>query len=272
MSLTEMEKKVMEFNRITSRDNAQIKAVIALRDSAKTRKEKQMGVVEGLRICCDALENSVQFAALFVSDSALLKLKTQVEEFARQSEVCYQIPDSLFAKISDTNSPQGVLATFHFPKNKPFSGEGGRYIGLENLADPSNLGAIARTAEAIGVDGIILTSNSVDPYAPKVLRASMGTLLRLPLYVSDDLIATAHDLGLTTYACVVDRDATPITEVSFPEGSLLMIGNEANGLTEETKQQADYRITIPMRGKAESLNAAAAGAIAMWEMLRGNAK
>ena len=259
----------MEFKRITSRDNAQIKAVIALRDSARVRREQQMGIVEGLRICRDALENSVRFSSLFVSDSALSKLQEPIEEFARHSEACYQIPDSLFEKISDTHSPQGVLATFYFPENKPFSKKGGRYIGLENLSDPSNLGAIARTAEAIGVDGIILTSNSVDPYAPKVLRASMGTLLRLPLYVSDDLITAASALGLTTYACVVDRDATPITEVSFSGDSLLMIGNEANGLIEATKQNADFNVTIPMLGKAESLNAAAAGAIAMWEMLRG---
>ncbi|MBR7070838.1 MAG: RNA methyltransferase [Clostridia bacterium] len=260
----------MKWNRITAKDNAQIKAVVLLRNSAKERKEKKLAVLEGLRLCTDALDNAIRFAQLFISDSAQEKYAQQIEKFAENSSVCFQIPDSLFLKISDTDSPQGILSVFEIPENKPFEKADGFYIGLENLSDPSNLGAVSRTAEALGINGIILTGNSVDPYAPKSLRASMGTLLRMPLFITDDLISAARSMGLKTYGCVVNRDALPITDIPFAGGSLLLIGNEANGLTETTKANCDVCITIPMTGSAESLNAAAAGAIAMWEMVRRN--
>ena len=143
----------------------------------------------------------------------------------------------------------------------------GRYIGLENLSDPSNLGAIGRTAEALGVSGILVSGNSCDPYSPKALRASMGTLIRMPIFVCDNLIETISENGLNAYACVVDGDAAPISEINFKDGDVLLIGNEANGLTDEIKKNAKP-ITIPMRGNAESLNAAAAASIAMWEMVK----
>lgn len=258
-----------DFKVITSRENSLIKFVSNLTNSAKSRRENAAFVLEGLRLCMDAYENGIQFDKLIISESALEKYYETIEKFSDISEECYKIPDNLFKKFSDTESPQGICAIC---KNI-FSAKGkinvkGKYLALENLADPSNLGAAARTAEALGADGIILSAGGCDPYSPKVLRASMGTVLRLPIFILDDFSNEISNIGLSTYACVVDRKAELVTDVSFTDGSVVIIGNEANGITEETKSNADKLITIPMRGRAESLNAAAAAAIAVWEMLK----
>jgi TrmH family RNA methyltransferase len=175
----------------------------------------------------------------------------------------------LFKKISDTTSPQGIIALSEIHDNNTDNiNPKGRYVALENVADPSNLGAISRTCEALGVSGIILTSGGCDPYSPKSIRASMGTLLRMPIIILDDFSKDLCNKGLISYSCVVDSDALPISDVDFKDGSIVIIGNEANGITDETKAKSDYRITIPMSGRAESLNASVAAAISIWEMMK----
>ncbi len=253
---------------ITSKDNPLIKLVCSLQSSAKARKNEGLFVLEGLRICEDACENSIRFDKLIISKNAGEKYAEKLEKFFENADEIFEIPDGLFAKISDTSSPQGIIAVVKTPSLSPNISNNGRYIALENLNDPSNLGAISRTAEALGVSGIILSSDSVDPYSPKSLRASMGTLLRMPVIVLDDFIGDLKATKLKLYACVVDGDARSINDVTFNDGCALLIGNEANGLTADTKQKVDERITIPMTGKAESLNAATAAAISMWEMMK----
>ena len=258
-----------EFTEITARENKLIKQIRALQSSARARRENGRFVLEGLRICTDALENRVHFLKLVVSKTAVQKYAQSIEEFSNNADMCYIVPDTLFAHIADTDSPQGILALAPVPECDDEIAEDGRYIALENVADPSNLGAVARTAEALGADGIILTTGGCDPYSPKALRASMGTLLRMPLFITDDVCAVAQKNGLRTLACVPDSGAVPIGDIAFKDGDVLLIGNEANGLKPQTIAQSDIRVTIPMTGRAESLNAAAAAAIAMWEMLKG---
>lgn len=258
-----------EFKEITSRENSLIKLISALQSSHKVRREKGLYVLEGLRICSDAFENGIRFDKLIVSKTAFEKHRVRVEEFSENAHQCFLVPDSLFQKIGDTSSPQGICALCR----PTFAGENdidknGRYVALENIADPSNLGAVSRTAEALGASGLILSPGCCDPYSPKALRASMGTLLRIPVIIADDFSAALKRAGLHTFACVVDSDALPVTAAEFTDGCAVIIGNEANGITDETKSFSDNLITIPMRGKAESLNAAAAAAIAVWEMLK----
>ncbi len=257
-----------EIKVITSKDNPLIKLVCSLQSKASVRKKEGLFVLEGLRICDDACENSIWFDKLIISKTAKEKYCEELKKFYKNADEIFEIPDSLFLKISDTFSPQGVIAVVKIPSLSPEILKSGRYIALENLNDPSNLGAISRTAEALGVSGIILSSDSVDPYAPKSLRASMGTLLRMPVIILSDFVNDIKGSGLTVYACVVDSNATPITDIEFSDGSILLIGNEANGLTNEAKNMPDKQITIPMRGNAESFNAATAAAIAMWEMMK----
>ncbi len=258
----------MEFKVITSKDNPLIKLVCGLQTSSKTRKKEGLFVLEGLRICDDAMSNSIRFDKLIISKTAKEKYDFELSSFIKNADEVFEIPDSLFSKISDTSSPQGVIAVVKVPTLSPEISKNGRYIALENLNDPSNLGAISRTAEALGVSGIILSSDSVDPYSPKSLRASMGTLLRMPVIILNDFVNDLKNSGLKTYACVVNKTAKSITNVDFLDGSILIIGNEANGLTDEMKANSNEQITIKMCGKAESLNAATAAAISMWEMMK----
>ena len=253
---------------VTSKDNPLIKLVCALQGSAKARKTEGLFVLEGLRICSDAMENSIKFDKLIISSSAEERYKTELSAFFENSDEINKIPDSLFTKISDTQSPQGIIAVVKIPKLNNEISKNGRYIALERLNDPSNLGAVSRTAEALGVSGIIMSGDSVDPYSPKSLRASMGTLLRMPLFILPDFVGDLKKSGLKLFACVVDKNAKPITEVDFTDGTVLAIGNEANGLSEEFKNASDECITIKMCGKAESLNAATAAAISIWEMMK----
>jgi len=260
---------MQNFSIITSRENSLIKLVCSLQSSAKARRENNLFVIEGLRIMRDAYDNSIRFDKLIVSESAMEKYPGDIADFAENSVECYRLPDSLFKKISDTVSPQGIIALSKIPRSSLNEIDtSGRYIALENIADPSNLGAISRTCEALGVTGIILTDNGCDPYSPKALRASMGTLLRIPLIILSDFSNQLIALGLKTYSCVVDADALPIGGIDIQDGSIVIIGNEANGITDETKNASDYRITIPMSGRAESLNAAVAAAISTWEMMK----
>lgn len=257
-----------EFIEITSKDNPLIKFVSNLQSSSKYRNKEGLFVLEGLRICDDAYQNNIKFDKLIVTKDAYNKHKNIIDNFVSISKNCYFLREDLFKKISDTNSPQGIIAVANKPQKNNNILNNGRFIALENLADPSNLGAIARTAEALGIDGIIVSSDCSDPYSPKCLRSSMGTLLRLPIYITDNIMEYIRNNKLRAFACVVEKDATDISTVKFSDGDVILIGNEANGLSEEAKLNSFDCVTISMKGKAESLNAAAAAAIAMWEMVR----
>ena len=260
---------MLEFKEIRAKDNHIIKLATALVKSAKARKENGLFLLEGLRICKDAVSNGVAFDTLIVSKTAYQKLITEIRniEFAANSGVL--ISDDLFKKISDTTSPQGIIALAKIPLMNEEINPNGRYIALEHIADPANIGAIARTAEALGVSGIIVSGDSCDVYSPKALRASMGTLLRVPIYFCDEIITFLRDHSLRGFACIPDNDADiKIDGFVFSDGDAVIIGNEANGLTEYTKGNAYSTVNIPMRGKTESLNAASAAAIAMWELIK----
>ena len=259
---------MQSFIEITSKDNPLIKSVRALQDSSKARRESGLFVLEGLRICKDAVENSIRFDKLIVTDYALNKFADEINLFQKSSEKSYLISENLFKKICYTSNPQGIIGIAKIPVIDSKVSNKGRYIALENIADPSNLGAISRTAEALGVSGIILSANSIDPYSPKAIRSSMGTLLRMPLFITDNITQFIKENKLRSFACVVDSDAKKINSIGFSDGDVIMIGNEANGLTDEAKNNAFSKITIPMLGKAESLNAAVAASIAMWEMMK----
>ncbi len=257
-----------EFKEITSKENSLIKLTSELQNSSKKRQEIGLFVLEGLRICKDAFDNGIRFDKLIVSKTAMEKYQGDISEFSDVSAECYLLTDSLFKKISETDSPQGIIVLARKPETKMLDFNHGRFIGLENLQDPSNLGAIARSCEALGVNGILLSKNCCDPYSPKSLRASMGTLLRIPVIVLENFAQDIKKAGLISYACIVNSEALPINKVEFSDGSVVLIGNEANGLTDDTVNSSDYKITIPMNGTAESLNASVAAAIAIWEMIK----
>ncbi|MBR3036100.1 MAG: RNA methyltransferase [Lachnospiraceae bacterium] len=180
------------------------------------------------------------------------------------------ISDRDFEKISDTKTPQGILALARFydhTEEELLSGKDGLFILLENLQDPGNAGTILRSAEAAGSAGVIFSSDSVDPYNSKVIRATMGSFFRVPFVVCDDLQAVIEKIrvhGGKTYAAhlagAADYDTADYTALSA-----FVIGNESKGLTDACAAACDERIRIPMLGKVESLNAAQAATILLFE-------
>ncbi len=257
-----------EFTKISSKDNQIVKEIALLQRSSKARNEKGVFVLEGLRLCMDAAENGYSFSVLAVSEDALEKHEKDIEYLCSFSKTVYLLANNIFSKISDTVSPQGILCLCEIPKYEiDIIKNGGKYVGLENIQDPSNLGAISRTAEAFGLDGMVI-SGGCDPYSSKSLRASMGALLRIPIILTDEPVHLFKKAGITTYAAVVDKEANKLNEVVFEKNSAVIIGNEANGLLEQTADACDVRITIPMSGRAESLNAGVAAAVIMWEMCK----
>ncbi|MBQ2746618.1 MAG: RNA methyltransferase [Clostridia bacterium] len=255
------------FKEITSKDNAEIKRIVKLQSSARERRDTGLFVAEGLRVCDDCADNGIEIVMLVLSKNYYEKQGKSLNKYIEKAAETLLVSESVFSKIADTKTPQGILAVGKIPQATAKKiNNGGRYVALENIADPSNLGAIARTAEAIGVDGIIVSADGCDPYSPKVIRASMGTVLRLDIIVSDNIVDDLKNSGLRLYGCVV-KGGKDIRDVVFQNGSAVVIGNEANGLTEDVKK-ISQNITIPMQGFAESLNAAAAAAIAMWELKR----
>lgn len=265
----------MERLRITAKDNQFVKDAAGLLESAKRRREQGCFLTEGVRLCMDGLRSGFVPKTLFYTEQALLKYPDAVKQLEQKAEKAALITDEIAVKLSDTRTPQGIFCVFPMLDkilDLVHIYTRGRFIALENLQDPSNLGTVLRTAEALGLSGCILAGHCCDPFSPKVTRGSMGAVFRIPLYRVKSGAGLAHELArkeMRVYAAVPDDKACPITRCGFGPGSVLLIGNEANGLTEETVRACSCAVTIPMLGRAESLNAATAAAISMWEMVRG---
>lgn len=259
--------------KIVSRNNARIKYVTKLISDSSFRKKQGLFCVEGMRICLDALISDVEIKQVFYTSGVLKKYLNDVEKIIKKSEEVYEVSQDVFSKFSDTGTPQGILCVCVNSDNVSEIEkleEGKKYIALENIQDPSNLGAICRTAEALGIDGAILC-RCCDIYNPKVLRGSMGSLFRLPIIKCDEIeevLLSSRKKGLKVITTVTDKNAKKITDVSFDCGVVCVIGNEGNGVSEKTISMCDEKITIPMLGRAQSLNASMAACITMWEVMR----
>lgn len=256
---------------ITSKDNELIKEASKLNSSAKYRKEKHCFVSEGVRLCYDAVLSGTRITAFLYTDKARRKYEKEFEFIKTAAEKSFEISEKLFLKISDTGSPQGFMCLCEMldKKYKSFKIEKQRrYAALENIQDPSNLGTILRTAEALGTDGIILSDDCCDIYSPKVVRGSMGAVFRIPVVIEEnftDYIEALTSQGIMTYASTPHR-AKNISDIDFSDGGVMLIGNEGNGLKAETIAVCRECVRIEMKGRAESLNAAAAAAILMYKL------
>lgn len=259
--------------KITSRNNEKIKNAAKLGAESSYRRKTGMFFLEGIRLCCDAAENGIKPESVFVTESALEKHGDELSVLLAAGKENFIITDEISDKLSDTKSTQGVFCvckTLDKFSNIDKINNNGIYIAVENIQTPDNLGAVARTAEALGLDGMIV-SGGCDIYNPKALRAAMGSLLRLPVFSVADLPSFLEDCnrsGMNTYAAVPDSSAVPVTEMDRTKGIICAVGNEGNGLTEKTISSCKSKITIPMKGRAESLNASAAACMIMWEMVR----
>lgn len=257
---------------LSSRDNPRVKHAVKLLKSSSYRKKNGQFIAEGLRLCRDAARSGIDIDVLFLTEDALRKHPQDCAGLERSAGETYLVTDRVFSEMSDTRTPQGVLCVLKtLDKTTEFDTikNGGKFLALDNVQDPSNLGTVLRSAEAFGVTGVILSSDCCDIFNPKVVRGSMGAVFRLPFLICPTIASFLSDHPeLHSYAAVVSGDARRVGEFSFETPCVTVVGNEGNGVKEETVSACEKRITIPMSGKAESLNASTAASILIWEMIK----
>lgn len=262
---------------ISSRKNAMVRAAAALHEPAARRAQGAF-LCEGARLCADAADSGLQLRQLFCTQAALRKYAVYLQRLLPRAQAAYLVSEPVAALLSDTRSSQGVFCVCGAPA-RAHVGLGdfasrepcGTCLALERVQDPANLGTILRTAEALGVGTVLLCGEGCDPFSPKALRGGMGAAFRLELVRAADFAPAAARLraaGWRCYAAVPDAAAVPVTAVDFSAPSLLAVGNEGAGLLPASIAACDGSVTIPMRGRAESLNASASAAILLWEMVR----
>lgn len=258
---------------ITSTSNPKVKRLVNLKKKRKMRDEEQVFLTEGIRMFREVPPDSLR--EVYVSETFHKKEQKLIHDILKDSKVREEVlADHVFAYASDTKSPQGILCVVAQRKPEDMrSMEDGRngkapfLILLDNLQDPGNMGTIIRTAEGAGVTGIIMSRDCVDVYNPKVIRSTMGSIYRMPVWYVQDLKTTVLQLkenGIRTYAAHLEGKAD-YDKADYRGACAFLIGNEGNGLRKEVAELADEYIRIPMEGQVESLNAAIAATVLMFE-------
>lgn len=251
---------------ITSRENPTVKLCRKLQTSGKARREEALFLAEGTRLCREVFSCGLSVETVLATADALVQ-----NPWLRERGEVLEIAPEISAAISDTKSPQGVFCLCKTPPAAPFSVlPGGRYLLLDRLQDPGNLGTILRGAEAFGITALILGKGCPDRFAPKVLRGTMGSVFRQPVFAADDLpeaISRLREVGIPVWAAMPEPTARPILELSREEGGVAaVIGNEGSGVSPEVAEACTGAVYIPMASRINSLNAAAAATIIMWEL------
>ena len=252
---------------LTSTSNPKVKSLAQLMKKAKVRSAEDLFVAEGMKMYLEAPKERIR--QVYVSESMY---QAQKERF-RGAPKLEILSDHVFASVSGTKTPQGVLCVlqqYHYKIGDLLKAEHPHLLLLENVQDPGNAGTILRTAEGAGADGVILSRDCVDLYNPKTIRSTMGSIYRMPFLYMDSLkeiLPALKKKGVRTYAAHLQgRDC--YDKEDYRTGCAFFIGNEGNGLSRELSSKADVRIRIPMQGKLESLNAAVAASILMYEVCR----
>lgn len=279
---------------ITSFNNKAVRDVIQLNQKAKARDKQGLFVAEGVKMFAEAPTGRIE--KVYIAQRMEAELK---EKYATKlgKVPCEIVADEVFDKMSDTKTPQGVLCLirqFHYNIEDMLAGKYRRnnkgmsivmnddshtetkdkkqmlFIVLEDMQDPGNLGTVFRTGEGAGVDGIIMSGRTVDVYNPKTIRSTMGSVYRVPFLYAEDICAAIRTLqqhGICVYAAQLKKSKS-YDMFDYRKGTAFLIGNESNGLKEETAECADAYLRIPMEGRVESLNAAVASSILLYEAYR----
>lgn len=259
--------------RITSKDNEKIKWLIKLRENRKSREESASFLTEGTRMAQEVLRCGLSLQQVFASEDGAARHVPLWDALCRKAQAAYLVSGSLEAKISSVKAPQGIYCVCKMPQRPPrqIAGSGDKFLALDHLQDPGNLGTIIRTADAFGADGILLSEGCADCYSPKVLRSTMGSVFRLPVWTVPDLAQTLEDLkkeGFASFGAALDDTAVRLGEFRFPQKTVTVVGNEGNGISQSVLNACEKTLYIPMKGEAESLNAGVAASLILWEMCR----
>ena len=276
---------------ISSKDNKRIKYIRSLLEKGNIRKKNHQFVVEGIKLVDEALEYGkvlevVCAVSLYdelisgdLSGNRLLAENDKnITNYVKKGSSLLVVSDTVFKSMSETKTPQGILAVAEIPDyrlldrgflEQAYTETGKiKLLVLEDTADPGNLGTIMRTAEAAGVTGVIMGKGTVDIFNPKVVRSTMGSIFRLPFAYEEDLKETIKELkkqGISFYATHLKGEKS-YKDIKYSDRSAILVGNEARGLSYDVADLADTYVLIPMQGKVESLNAAVAAALMMYEV------
>ncbi len=254
---------------ITSRENKIFKLCLNLK-TLKGRNENKLFIIEGMRSVRDAIAKGVEIFCVITKDGALIDFDVSCKE--------YSFAPKLFNEVCETVTPQGVMAVC---KMKKYSltdikiSENSCVVMCEALQDPGNIGTVIRTAHAASADGVVLTKGCCDLYNPKIIRSTMSSVFSVPVISGADTCSTIEYFkknGYTIIAGALTDDAVDLYEADLSGKLLIIIGNEGNGVKEDTVKLCDKVLKIPMRSDAESLNAAVAGAVMIYEHHRQNIK
>lgn len=275
---------------ITSMSNQRVRQIAQWQSKAKQRRQDGVFLAEGWKMYGEAPLELIR--EVYLSESMAEQLKSRkTAEGAEGDRALYRTPyidyieeklsrtgyetvsEEVFERMSDTQTPQGILTVLRRPAygmGDLLRGEDPLLLLLEDIQDPGNLGTILRTGEGAGITGVIMSSRTVDIYNPKTIRATMGSIYRVPFLYAEDLGETVRALqknGIRVYAAHLQGE-TYYSSLSFREGTAFLIGNEGNGLRRETAALADSYLKIPMEGQVESLNAAIAASLLVYEAHR----
>ena len=261
---------------IESSSNSRIKKLQKMMKNARFRRQEQAFVVEGWKMVAEALEHHL-VKEIYLSEHAGHEYRRRLahgELTVPGNDVMVEtVSEQCFRAVADTVDHQGILAVVQMPaydKEKILSSTDSALLCLEDIQDPGNLGTMMRTAEGAGMSALILSKGCVDLFNPKVVRSTMGALFRVPFFVCDDMSTEVELLkkeGFVTYAAHLEAERN-FMEEEYSKKAAILIGNEANGLSDAVSEKAERWLKIPMEGKLESLNVAVSAALFMYEVYR----
>lgn len=250
---------------ITSNQNPKIKLVRALLGRPKERREAGAFVVEGVRLVEEAAKGDWRFEIVLYDETLSERGRLQIEGLRLKGVDVEEVSPSVMKSISETGAPQGILAVVEYfqlpiPQSPNF------ILIPDQVRDPGNLGTLLRSAAASGVDAVLIPPETTDAFAPKVLRSGMGAHFRLPIHEMswDEIEKTVA--GMKVY--IADMDGQPFWETDLTKPIALIVGSEAEGVSDNARKVANGKISIPMKGETESLNAGVAGSVLMFEVIR----
>lgn len=245
---------------IISKDNEIIKNIKKLKEK-KYRVDSY--IVEGIKMVKEAINENQEIALIAIREDFKI-------DFDTKNIKTVTISNKIFNDISDVKTPQGILAVIKKNQNNQIETNSDYILALDSLQDPGNMGTIIRTADSANINQIIINKTTVDPYSPKVIRSTMGAIYRTNIIEVEDLKATLKEMKLKGFQIITtDLKATQsIYDINYNNKTVVVIGNEANGVSQEILQTADKKVIIPMLGKTESLNASIAASIMIYEYVR----
>ncbi|MDQ3006863.1 MAG: RNA methyltransferase [Chloroflexota bacterium] len=253
---------------ITSSQNTKIKLVRALLGRAKERREANAFVVEGVRLVEEAANRDWRFETALYDKSISERGNFLIERLRSRGVEVEEVSESVMKSLSETETPQGILAVLEIIQ-LPIPNYLNFVLIPDQIRDPGNLGTLLRTAAAAGVQAVLLAPETTDAFAPKVVRSGMGAHFRLPIHAMtwDEIRAQTNSLQIF----LADMDGQSCWETDLRQPLALVIGGEAEGASDEARKLAAHKISIPMSGNVESLNAGVAGSVLMFEVVRQRA-